>query len=172
MSNGKGKKRDCKASNVTRPKRRVAGLVVKAGMDDPKRCSSVEKAASEVGLRLEGHLDAMIDASCTCLFVDLASFPPEDDEVRVAQAFAGILMLETSDTRDPVLTINAGSVLILVCAPAGKIEGFFETQRRQRLPLLPPPENPLERWVASILHDQTACRTAIGLGPAPGVARA
>lgn len=161
--------------------RRVKAFVFEAG-EGLFEYLTLEPAAQHAGIELQAELAAILDEDSTIFFVDNDGselshehhkrFSHTPLRHRKAASVAGFALMETLDTRHPVLVIDAeGALYIVLSAPAERLEAYLSKRYGQRVPLLPPPENKYGRWVVSRRQGELY-RMTINVAPDPTIGQA
>jgi hypothetical protein len=139
------------------------GIVKLGGIAPELLCETIEPGSTVVVFDARG----MVDDGAESPF---ARQPPAH---RTAVGLAGLAMMYTADSRDPVLAVNGGAVFLFVVSSAAALRAFLVRRFGGRVPALsPPPSDPRERWVISLTPTGELWVTRVGLGIRPGTAQA
>jgi hypothetical protein len=147
-----------------------------------KDFDSLEGALKFAGAELTGAVLQLIDETSTVVIAEATGELSADQATgfghvpalhRRGVVAAGLAMMQTLSSRDPVLVVEGGDLFVQIVANADRMERFIQQHYSSTpVPLAEPPATLTGRWVVSIAENGALLRTEVNIAPRPGIGRA
>jgi len=141
----------------------------------------LKEALVEADVELDDQMLALLDETCVLVVAMVGGGEPSDAAIRDLREYprkhwralgiASTAMFQTLDSRNPVLALDDGDRIVMVVMPVEKLVTFLEGFFGKKI-VLPPPNHPDLRWIASIAADGELLCTKQALSFRPNVGKA